>query len=558
MAFALMQRIFWALAGLCAFAAWHASDLYPPWLKFQSEAWAGVALVFLSLAQRWVPPGPLVAPRPPDALALCLLIMPLLAGLQLLTSATVYVGDAALLTLYALGALLALHLGQRWMAGPHGSRLLSGFCLLLVASAICSVAEALYQWLLLDGLGHWVLQIPVGARPSGNFAQANRMAMHTATGLAALVWLYRQNTVGVAGLALGAVFMCLGIALSQSRAGLLATAAIFLLAALLQRRTPRAGVLYIALIGLAVLLFWQLPAVSQALELGAVRTDRLALGSRGTLLAGFARSTLEKPWWGYGSGQIVHAQFFLAGQGLPAQVSFWAHHVLLDFALLFGLPAMLAAAGALALYARDLLGNLQHASNQFVLLAIVPFATMLNTEFPHAYLNSLLLFAFIAGMAQSKNAAASDIRAPLHAKVAFNTLLLAFCILGGVVFYDYQRLNIAFQVARFEVLRAGSVPAGYQYPSALVLDNLEALIAMVRREKFAPLSPVELDEYRRSAMRFPYESALRGYAIAVALNATPGAQAPAQALREIDALYGRPARLAAERAIQRHQAAIND
>lgn len=550
-----MQRIFWALASLCAFAAWHASDLYPPWFKFQSEAWAGVALVFLSLAQRWASSNPLVAPRKADALALCLLAIPLLAGLHVLTSATVYVGDAALLTLYALGALLALHLGHRWVAVPDGGRLLNGFCLLLVASAICSVAEALYQWLLLDGLGHWVLQIPASARPSGNFAQANRMAMHTATGLAALVWLYRQNTVGVAGLALGAVFTGLGIALTQSRAGLLSTVAILLLATLLQRRDRRAGALYVALICVVTVLFWQLPALSQALELGAVRTDRLALGSRGSLLAGFALSTLEKPWWGYGPGQIVHAQFFLAGQGLPAQVSFWAHHVLLDFALLFGLPAMLAAAVALALYARDLLGNLQHASNQFVLLAIIPFATMLNTEFPHAYLNSLLLFAFIAGMAQPKNTA-SGAWGPLPAKVAFNTLLSVFCILGGVIFYDYQRLNTAFQVARFEALRAGSVPVGYQYPSALVLDNFEALVAMVRRVEFFPLSPTELDEYRRSAMRFPYETALRGFAIASALNAAPEAQEGK--LREIEAFYGRTARLVAERAIHRHQATTRD
>lgn len=550
-----MQRIWWALAGLCAFAAWHASDLYLPWVKFQSEAWAGVALVGLSLVRRWAPPTPLVAPRQPDALSLCLLMLPLLAGLQVLTSATVYQGDAALLTLYALGAWLALHLGHRWASGPDGSRLVNGLCLLLVASAICSVAEALYQWLLLDGLGHWVLQIPANARPSGNFAQANRMAMHTATGLAALVWLYRKNSVRATGLILGAVFLCLGIALTQSRAGLLSAVAILLVAAMLQRRQSRVGALYMALAVVASLLFWQLPALSLALDLGAVRTDRLALGSRGTLLTGFAQSILEKPWWGYGPGQIVHAQFFLVGQGLPAQVSFWAHHLFLDLALLFGVPAMLAVAAALALYARDLFRNLQHESNQWVLLAIIPFAIMLNTEFPHAYLNSLLLFAFIAGMAKAPDATPS-VRLELRATRAFNTVLSVYCVLGGIIFYDYQRLETAFQVARFEALRAGSAPAGYHYPSALILDNMEALVAMVRRVEFAPFSPAELDEYRRAAMRFPYETALRGYAIAVALNGAPGAQEGA--LRQVDALYGAPARMVAERAIERRQRAIPD
>lgn len=548
-----MQRIFWALAGFCAFAAWHAGDLYLPWLKFQSEAWAGVALVFLALAQRGPSRHKLVAPRKPDALSLCLLALPLLAGLHVLTSATVYVGDAALLTLYVLGALLALGLGHQWATGPDSNHLLKGLCLLLMVSALCSVAEALYQWLLLDGLGHWVLPIPSSARPSGNFAQANRMAMHTATGLAALVWLYRQNTVRVVVMSLGGVFLCLGIALTQSRAGLLSVMAILLVAVLLQRRNPRAGALYIALIVVAFLLFWQLPVFSQALDLGAVRTNRLALGSRGTLLAGFAQSVFEKPWWGYGPGQIVYAQFFLIDQGLPAQVSFWAHHVLLDFALMFGVPVVLAVAAALALYVLDLLGNLQHENNQFVLMAIIPFAIMLNTEFPHAYLNSLLLFAFIAGMIKSRYFSFKG-WFNVHANAMNNVLISAFFILSGVIFYDYRRMENAFQVARFEAMHTGSIPKNYQYPSALVLDNLEALVAMARRKTFYPLTPAELGEYQRSAMRFPYESALRGYAIATALNSAPRMQE--NALRAIDALYGRSARLVAERAIKRHQAAL--
>jgi len=550
-----MQLFFLALSCFCAFAAWHASDLYPPWFKFQSEAWAGVALVWLSLAQLWrPPPTPPVALRQPDALSLCLLVLPLLASLHVLNSTTIYLGDAALLTLYSLGALLALQLGYLWTAGPDSSRLLNGLCFLLVVSAICSVAEALYQWLLLDGLGHWVLQIPSSARPSGNFAQANRMAMHTATGLAGLVWLYRKSMLHISGLALGAVFLCLGIALTQSRAGLLSAVAILLVAAMLQRRQACVGVLYVALAVVAALMFWQLPALSQALELGAVRTERLALGSRGTLLAGFARSILERPWWGYGPGQIVHAQFYVVGQGLPAQVSFWAHHVLLDFALWFGVPAMLVVAAALALYARDLCRNLTHENNQFVLMAIIPFAIMLNTEFPHAFLNSLLLFAFIAGMARTRDSTPS-VRKASRAKMAFNSLLSIFCVLGGIFIYDYQRLETAFQVARFEALRAGTLPVGYQYPSALIFDNLEALVSMVRRKKFSSMSSKELAEYRRSAMRFPYETALRGYAVAAALNSTQEEQE--EALRNIDGLYGHLARHAAERSIRDHKSSDN-
>lgn len=544
-----MQRLFWALTALFSFAAWHASDLYPPWLKFQSEAWAGLALVMLALSQRCSPVTPQVAIRRPQALSLFLLAVPLLAGLHVLTSATVYLGDAALLSLYALGALLALLLGQQLTAGADEHRLIKGLSLLLVASALCSVAEALYQWLMLDGLGHWVLPIPVGARPSGNFAQANRMAMHTATGLAALVWLYRKQVIGCVGLVFAALFICVGIALSQSRAGLFASVVVLLLAAVMQRRGWRAGAIYLALVCVALMLFWMLPAISQSMDLGAVRTHRLALGSRGTLLAGFAQSTLEKPWWGYGPGQIIHAQFLLAGQGLPAKVSFWSHHVLLDFALLFGLPVMVAFLACLSLFAYELLGDLRHERNQFVLMALTPFVVMLNTEYPHAYLNSLLLFAFIAGMIKSKTKACTW--GALQVNKVINALLLIFCALAGGIYYDYQRLETAFQVARFEALRAGSFPVGYKYPSALVLDNLEALVALVRRKEFRNLTAAELIAYRRSVMRFPYESALRGYAVATALNAPPDAQI--EALKEIDAFYGKFAQRAAERAIKRNQ-----
>jgi hypothetical protein len=196
--------------------------------------------------------------------------------------------------------------------------------------------------------------------------------------------------------------------------------------------------LYVALLAAATLLFWQLPALSDALELGSVRTNRLALGTRSTLLSGFSLSVLQNPWWGLGPGQIVHAQLLLADQGLPAQVSFWAHHIFLDLALLFGLPAMLSVAVALALYAHGLLKNLKIENNQFVLLAIIPFTVTLNTEFPHAYLNSLLLFAMIAGIARTGNTTIDTNTKP-HSKMVWSALLSIFFVLGGVIFFDYQR-----------------------------------------------------------------------------------------------------------------------
>ena len=559
-----MSRLFWAFALLCAFASWHASDLYYPWLKFQSEMWAVAGLLWVALAcglqarkqPRW-------AAYPAGALGWFLLLLPVLAVGHALFNPEVYVGDAALVALYAMGAFVALELGKE-SGAQQPAQCIEGLCWLLLVSGMFSVAEALYQWLQLEGLGMWVLRLPENVRPSGNFAQANRMALHTAAGIAAVYGLNQRGILGRWVATLAVCFLGLGVALSQSRAGWLSAALILVFAMYFCRGRRRDMVFYGALLAAISFLFWVLPAVSAALELGAIRTGRLALGSRTSLMLGFMDGALQQPWWGYGPGQIVQVQVQRAAQAIPVLVSFWSHNIVLDMALLFGFPVSFAFVVAVLLFGGALIKNCQVQENQFVLLAVIPFAVACNTEYPHAYMNSLLLFMYILGFSRcgvgcgvvrnDDSLAAKPLVSSGWLKLKERVLLLiifVFFALGSLTVLDYYRLSYALQVARFEAARAGTFPQNYEYPKPFVLTNLYSLLYLVRENDFINMSQQEVERYRKAAFRNPYEPALRGYVVVSELHNVKIDGYPSNAaLTILDSFYGSRARKMAVRKVE--------
>lgn len=557
-----MSQLLWAFALLCAFVSWHASDLYYPWLKFQSEGWAAVSLLFVVAACAL--PSRKHSRQvgvPLDYLSWFLLALPFVACGHLLFNPEVFLGDVALVTLYAIGAFVALEQG-RISAALHRSGGIEVLCLLLLVSGITSVAEALYQWLQLDGLGFWVIQLPENVRPSGNFAQANRMALHTAVGIAAAFCLNQRGILTHWATALLVSFLGLGVALTQSRAGLLSAVLILGFSVYFCRERRRSMVFYSALLVAVFSLFWALPTVSSALELGLIRTSRLAMGSRTSLMLGFIDGVLQQPWWGYGPGQIVQVQVQQAANAIPVLVSFWSHNIALDMALLFGVPVAIIFVLLIGYFAIRLIKNSWIQDNQFVVLAVIPFAVACNTEYPHAYLNSLLLFMYIMGFAsfklmeqgsdlQSEGHGTGELKAGIK-KIVTSLVVLSFFALGSIVVVDYYRLAYSLQVARFEAARAGTFPPGYSYPQSLLLTNLQALIFMVRQNDFATMNSKEIEEYRNAAFRNPYEPALRGYAVASGLHGVAeGSKYSADsALKILESFYGKHAKDVALRRIE--------
>ena len=235
-------------------------------------------------------------------------------------------------------------------------------------------------------------------------------------------------------------------------------------------------------------------------------------------------------------------------------MSFWSHHVILDMALMFGVPFALLSLSAGLVYLRDGLRNLNLERKKFAVLALVPFFVTLNTEFPHAYLNSLLLYALLAGMALVGNAETMPKQHPVLAACQSGAAIV-FLGLGCLVVLDYYKFETAFQIARFEAIRAGSVPREYQYPQSIVLDNIEALTWAVRQTGSSKMNAEELAEYLRVARRYPYETALRRYALF--LSGASDAKELNVALFNIAAFYGPGARKSAELAIARQKSQLN-
>jgi hypothetical protein len=187
---------------------------YPPWPSFHADAWtatvlalAAAAVIFRTKsATQW------------HASTVLVLLLVFVPWLQYSADLMTFAGQAWMSTVYLLGLLLALLIGQRWeQAGTE--QLAGGLFWAIGVAAVLSVNLQLQTWLGLMGAGIfdlWSMGL-AGARPYANFGQPNQLATFLLWGMLACAWGYSSNKIRASVALLLAAFLLLGIALTQSR-----------------------------------------------------------------------------------------------------------------------------------------------------------------------------------------------------------------------------------------------------------------------------------------------------------------------------------------------------
>ncbi|MDP2007216.1 MAG: hypothetical protein Q8K45_16190, partial [Rubrivivax sp.] len=148
-------------------AAWLVPNHYFPW----SSAWQdGVAFLLLLLAALVHPR----ATRLPVPWAIALAVAVGSVALQWATGLILFGGDALIAAFYLAALALALAMGATLSvdARPGQVSPIDAVAFGLVICAVLSVAAALVQWTSAYALGIYVADLPPGARPFGNVAQA--------------------------------------------------------------------------------------------------------------------------------------------------------------------------------------------------------------------------------------------------------------------------------------------------------------------------------------------------------------------------------------------------
>ena len=221
-----------------------------------------------------------------------------------------------------------------------------------LAAALISAAIGLVQYFGASAtLAPWVNITALGDA-YGNLRQRNQFATLMAIGLAALTWWVAQGRL-IRFAAIAAILLALGSAASSSRTGLLQWVFFLGLAAQWRgdRRVALRYVLLIAALAYAVAMLG-LPWLAGLDPMNSGAWARLRAGDaacmgRMTLWSNVLDLIAQKPWVGWGWGELDYAHFVTLYPGARfCDILDNAHNLPLHLAVELGLPMAIAACGA--------------------------------------------------------------------------------------------------------------------------------------------------------------------------------------------------------------------
>ncbi|MDP3337231.1 MAG: Wzy polymerase domain-containing protein [Rhodoferax sp.] len=335
---------------------------------------------------------------------------------------------------------------QRWAYAVAGAW--------LTAACLSAMLGLLQYFGATHWLGVWVNHTEVGLA-YGNLRQRNQFASLMGIGLVALLWWVAQASPqkpgrhpGQFGLALLlAVLLGAGNAASSSRTGLLQLLVVVAMALVWQRRArqqeasmPAASALPWVLLA-AVLSYavanWALPWLagldpSSSGAWARLRAGDSACGSRLTLWHNVLYLIAQKPWLGWGWGELDYAHFITLYPGARfCDILDNAHNLPLHLAVELGLPlALLLCGGALWLILRARPWREPDASRQmaWAVLAVIVLHSLLEYPLwygPFQMAAGLCVWLLLPAGGQWRRTLAPYVQATLAG------MLLTFCALAG-------------------------------------------------------------------------------------------------------------------------------
>jgi O-antigen ligase len=479
-------------AGVIFFAlAWLLPNHYPPWASFQSEAWASAACLGFSAWIIWRFKGRLHIPLS----CVVLSVIALTPWLQFAGNQISFFGTAWIHSLYLGGLAGCFFIGHQTARHPNGILAQWLFSSVVLASFL-TIGLQMLQWFDVtdhfDILYLWVSDIEDRRRTFGNLNQPNNASSLHVMAIAGVLWLRNKrffNTY-VAGLLI--CWLCLGIAMTGSRAGILSFIVLALAQSALSGSRSWSNVdTRLLLIGLGMLgfFYFALPRLNELIGIGSPESliSHAAKDSRLKDWAMFAKAALQHPWFGHGWGQITSAQMSVLDTFPDQHSGLFAHthNILLDLVLALGFPLATLVIGWIGWWLVKITPSLREGPRDglYLFLALLPIAAHANVEFPHWYAYFLLPAGLILGALEGQKKSSGWIFKtwpiqPRHVGFIWLLLLSAW----GATVRDYLHFEQAFYVLRFELARVGQRPTDIEVSPVPVLTHLRANEALIRYE----------------------------------------------------------------------------
>lgn len=503
---------------------WIVPNHYFPW----TAAWSDAATIFiflllvlsLQVGRRYInniPSWPICLTSFFGAAVCCF---------QWVFGEIIFRGDLILVLAYLSLFILAAQTGKN-IAELGG---VEWFFRGVIFFSLVSVAIALSQALQVEKFQLYLISVPPGGRPFGNFSQPNNFASACFLGILAAGWFYCKEKISRSLMFVLTVSFALGLVLSGSRSALAQFSVISVVFYLARKRFAfQRAITVLCSSALAYAVFRVLfPILLQIILLPPGRSieDQLKPGLRMEMWKMAIQAIIAHPWKGYGWQQGSAAQQEVALFFPPHGEHFeHAHNLVLDLLLWNGIPAGGAIIGLLIYWAFRSAKNAASeksagGNNEIFGFAIVA-ALLVHSllEYPLEYAYFLIPFGVAIGLVDFKNS-----KENVHL-VSSKFLFFFLAIISAAVFLalglEYLKAEERFREFRLQASGIGLEAPQGGLDGYRLLDQLDHYFSFAGTQAKTRMSPAELNEMKHVAQRFGYPPVLFRYALALGLNADP-------------------------------------
>jgi len=465
---------------------WLLPNHYRPWTLFHTEAWVAFVLMMI------VPWAVLRSPVKfsVDAFVLAILAMAAIPFIQLAFGQIAYFGHAWIGSLYPLGLAVAILAGYFWEKSNSG-RLMDMLCLAIGMASLFSVCLQFYQWLELDGLGIWLADANRN-RPAANLGHPNHLATFLLWGVLAAFWAWVRSIIGAPVAILMALFLLFGVALTGSRAALLAVVLV-IAAGWWWRSAWRSKYVPWVLtamgcyvVACSVILKQYVAQTSIA---GSLSDVRLAAWRQ------LVSAVLDSPSFGCGWDQTASA-YILVSEKYPAlHVVFGhAHNLFLDLILWCGLPVGAVLSWIILRRFWRVFRQANSPESMVLFLFLLVVANHALLEFPLYYAYFLLPAGLILGTLFARDHGGGP--GVALSRWGFAVLGVVSAMMLSITLIDYLKVENSYSNLRLEW--AGfKLEANPQPPRVIALNQWHHILKHARIVPGSGVSESELEDMRQ-------------------------------------------------------------
>lgn len=460
----------------------------------------------------------------------------LLLLVQSLCGLVAWYGQALVVALYLLLAVIGVAWG--WGEGRGEDRVSTvaapehavaeWLAWTIVVAGILSLGVALVQVFRIGDGSSFIAPMSYLRRPGGNMAQPNHLASLLVMAVSSGLFLHLKQRMGGIALTALVLYAALGVAVTESRTGLLA---MFVVLGFWSWKRPsidmalsRSWAILPALFMASAFVLWPLfyKAWFGGFDGGEAGVERLSASTGDPRLALWSQlfqASLLKPWSGWGIRDTAEAHHAVAHESVSTLSVTYSHNLLVDLVVWLGWPLALGVAAFAGIWMlRRLTNGVERPLGWFGMATLLPFAVHSLLEFPYAYAYFLLPVMMAVGYLEAASQPYSrTFRVPRSVGIL---AISAMALVGAWSVVDYLRAEEDFRVARFEMLRIGSVPT--EPPSRiLLLNQLGDLVASTRIPLMQNMTEAQLVSLRLAAQHNPWSGTQYRYATALAFNGQP-------------------------------------